>query len=165
MKWSKWLEEWGLNSLKLNIGFLELDFVPQVADKAAAWDLYVELLTRVATQYLDPDHGDESTALKSIFSLFELTRATMKHHGPDCSGFAHVAVVVLNQVVRPFTAKWHRLSIAGAFDDPVRCVEFRAELSELQADLRTYTAALGRMAGVEDPTVFGSPSTDKGLAM
>ncbi len=157
MKWSKWLEEWGMSSLKLNVAFLEMEWEPQTADRDAAWDMYVELVTRVATQYLDPEHGDELTALKSMYSLFDLTRTTLKEHGPDCSGFARIAVVVLNQVVRPFTAKWHRLSLEGTFEDPDRCAEFRAELSVLQARLREYTGALGQLAGVEHPAVFAPP--------
>ena len=59
---------------------------------------------------------------------------------------------MLNQVVRPFTAKWHRLSLSGAFKDAERCREFRAELSTLQQLLRCYTKALAAMAEVEDLT-------------
>jgi hypothetical protein len=61
---------------------------------------------------------------------------------------------VLNQIIRPFTAKWHCLSLAGAFEEPVRCREFRAELAQLQPKLRDYTRALAAMAEVEDLTVL-----------
>jgi hypothetical protein len=61
---------------------------------------------------------------------------------------------VLNQIIRPFTAKWHRLSLAGAFGDSGRCSEFRAELSNLQPLLRDYTRALAAMAAVEDLTAL-----------
>ena len=46
------LEKWGLAGLKINLGFLEGEFAPRDPDRAAAGDLYIELLTRVATQYL-----------------------------------------------------------------------------------------------------------------
>lgn len=36
-----------------------MDFAPQEVDKNAAWDLYVELLTRITTQPLLKEHGDE----------------------------------------------------------------------------------------------------------
>jgi len=151
MKLRDWLKRWGLSSLKINAGVLEMEWAPKDPDRQAAWELYVELLTRIATQDLAPDHGDEATALKSIYDLFALTRQTLKaHHG--CDEFAKVAVVVLNQVVRPFTAKWHKLSIAGAFAEPARCTEFRAELATLQETLRRYTKALADLAGVEDLT-------------
>ena len=60
--------------------------------------------------------------------------------------------MVLNQVIRPFTAKWHRLSLEGAFKDPAHCREFRAELGELQGKLRSYSGLLAEVAGVEDLT-------------
>ena len=80
------------------------------------------------------------------------TREIFKHHGRGCIEFTKIAVVVLNQVIRPFTAKWHKLSVANAFDDPANCEEFRNELTELQVKLRLYTRMLSDMAGVEDLT-------------
>ena len=66
--------------------------------------------------------------------------------------FTKIAVIVLNQKIRPFTAKWHRLSIADAFDDEVQRQSFRSELQSLQADLRVYTQMLADLAEVEDLT-------------
>lgn len=155
MKWMDWLEKWGMTSLNFNAGFLEMQWEPKDPDRKAAWELYVELLTRVATQSLAPEDGDEKTALDSVFSLFPLTRDTLKrHHG--CGEFAKIAIVVLNQVVRPFTARWHRLSLAGAFQESARCREFRAELVALQTRLRQYTQMLADMAGVENLTELES---------
>ncbi len=74
--------------------------------KEAAWDLYVELLTRITTQPLPDEDGVEQTALDSIYALFGITRETLKAHGRSCIQFAKIAIVVLEQVVRPFTAKW-----------------------------------------------------------
>ena len=61
---------------------------------------------------------------------------------------------MLNQIVRPFTAKWHRLSLAGAFQDAARCREFRQDLAALQPRLKSYTQALAGMADVEDLTAL-----------
>ncbi len=66
---------------------------------------------------------------------------------------------MLNQIVRPFTAKWHRLSLQGAFDDAARCAEFRAELEVLQTKLLEYTRMLGDLAGVEDLTKLEAACT------
>lgn len=63
MKWKDWLEKWGLSSLSINAGVAVLEWSPKDPDRKAAWDLYIELLTRVATQDLAPKHGDEKTAL------------------------------------------------------------------------------------------------------
>lgn len=152
MKWREWLDKWSMTGLKISTGFLNMEWKPQDHDRDAAWDLYVELLTRITTQYLAPEHGDEKIALDSIHALFSLTRETLKHRGRHCNEFAKIAIVVLNQVVRPFTAKWHKESLGGAFTDQDRCREFRQELRQLQEQLRQYTKMLADMAGVEDLT-------------
>lgn len=159
MKWSKWLEQWDMTSLKIKTPFLDMEWKPQDEDKAAAWELYIELLTRVTTQCLHIEHGNEKAALTSIYSIFGITRDVMKNNGRHCIEFTKIAVVVLNQVVRPFTAKWHGLSVKGAFDDPERCSEFRTELERLQSALRTYTQMLAEMADVEDLTELESDET------
>ena len=152
MKWSKWLENWDMTSLKIKAPFLEMEWNPSEPDKVAAWELYIELLTRITTQALGIKDGDEKTALDSIYSLFPTTRSIIKENGRDCIEFTKIAVLVLNQKVRPFTAKWHRISLGGGFDDPAVCAQFRTELQELQEVLRRYTAMLSEMAGVEDLT-------------
>lgn len=152
MNWNKWLEKWDMTSLKVKAPFLELEWKPQDEDKAAAWELYIELLTRVTTQSLAPEHGDEKTALASIHSIFTLSREVIKRNGRHCVEFAKIAIIVLNQVIRPFTAKWHGLSEQGAFDDDQKCLEFRNELRQLQSVLQRYTHMLAEMAGVEDLT-------------
>ncbi len=159
MKLKKWLENWDMTKLKITVPFLEAEWEVQEKDKDAAWELYVELLTRIATQPLPAQHGDEQTALESVHSLFGLTRVTIKNHGRDCMNFTKIAVVVLNQIVRPFTAKWHRLSVAGALKKPQKCKEFRKELAALQSDLRKYSKMLADMAGVEDLTELEERNT------
>lgn len=154
MKWRKWLENWEMTALKINVGFLDMEWNPKDEDKTAAWELYVELLTRITTQPLDITHGDEKTALDSIHSLFAITRQVLKNNTKNCTEFAKIAIVVLNQVIRPFTAKWHRLSLQGAFNDVNKCTEFRNELAILQIILQQYTKMLADMAGVEDLTTL-----------
>ena len=138
MKWKKWLKKWDMTSLKLKTPFLDMEWKPQEADKNASWDLYIELLTRITTQPLPKEHGDEQTALNSVFSLFAITRDVLKKHGRDAGEFSKIAIVVLNQIIRPFTAKWHKLSLAGAFKDDKLCAEFRNELEQLQQMLVIY---------------------------
>lgn len=152
MKWRKWLENWDMTSLKIKTPFLEMDWKPSEPDKDAAWDMYIELLTRITTQNLTKYEGDEKTALESIYSLFPTTRSVIKKNGKDCIEFTKIAVVVLNQIIRPFTAKWHRISIVNGFEKAKTCTQFRAELENLQKKLRVYTAMLAEMAGVEDLT-------------
>lgn len=152
MKWRKWLENWDMTSLKIKTPFLEMDWQPQDEDKAAAWEMYIELLTRIATQPLDSEHGDEKTALESVYSLFSITRQVLKNNTRHCIEFTKLAIVILNQIIRPFTAKWHRLSLQGDLDDPKEREQFRKELDSLQVTLRKYARMLADMAGVEDLT-------------
>ncbi len=152
MKWSRWLERWDMTSLKLKSPFLEMEWSPKQPDRDAAWELYVELLTRITTQPLRENDGDELTALNSVYSLFAITRSTIKSHGKECIEFTKLAVVVLNQIIRPFTAKWHKVSVDGGFDLEDTCQVFRKELRQLQEILRIYTRMLADMAEVEDLT-------------
>jgi hypothetical protein len=151
MQLRKLLEKWDLTSLRIKTPFLDMDWEPKDEDKNAAWELYVELITRVSTQRVLPDEGDEAAALQSIHNLFALTRETIKRHGRYSINFTRIAVVVLNQKVRPFTAKWHQRIVAGSLAEADRRA-FRAELADLQADLRNYTRLLADLADVEDLT-------------
>ena len=152
MNLSDFLDKWGMKSLKITPPFLQMEWTLKTADKNAAWALYIELLTRITTQPLPLDHGDEQTALDSVYSLFAITREVIKEQGADCINFAKIAIVVLNQVIRPFTAKWHRKSIAGDFDRESERNAFREELASLQAELRKYSRMLADIASVEDIT-------------
>ena len=152
MNLSNWLEKWGMSSLEITPTFLQMEWTIQAADKNAAWALYIELLTRITTRPLPVEHGDEKTALDSVYSLFAITREVIRENGPACINFTKIAIVVLNQVIRPFTAKWHRKSLAGDFEWESERVDFRNELAALQAELRKYSRMLADIAGVEDLT-------------
>lgn len=158
MKLGEWLDQWSLTGLKINAGFLDAEFKPNDVDADAAWELYIELLTRVTTQALPDEAGTEEAALASVHSLFKTTRDILKAPGRRHAGtFAKLAIVVLNQKVRPFTAKWHLRSTAGAFkpdsaDYVAERAEFRRDLRQLQQVLAHYSAALADVARVEDLT-------------
>lgn len=154
MKVKGLFENWGLTNIKLNVGFMEAEFEAKPDDQEAAWEMYVELITRTLTQELRDEDGDEKTALDSVHSLFPITREILKSKGRKCEAFTKIAVIVLNQIVRPFTAKWHKLEIEGAFDNPAKCKEFREELKQLQSKMRGYSAMLASIAGVEDITAL-----------
>lgn len=121
-------------------------------DAEAAWLMYVELLTRITTQPLTKNFGDEATALESIHNLFQITRDILKNYGRNAASFTKIAIIILNQKVRPFTSKWHKLSAEKAFDYPKKCEIFRKELELLRHDLISYTKILAEMANVEDLT-------------
>lgn len=142
--------KWELENIKLSIGFAEVEFSPTEDDQVAAWEMYVELLTRITTQPLDKESGDEETALANIYSIFPVTREILKSKGRKAKEFTKVAIIVLNQVIRPFTAKWHKKKIEGAFLEPNNCDLFREELKTLQSELKCYLHLLADMSNVED---------------
>lgn len=152
MNLSNLLQKTGMTSLRFTLPYLQMEWTPKDADKDAAWALYIELLTRITTQPLPVEHGDEKTALDSVYSLFAITRDIIKEQGPDCINFTKIAIVVLNQVIRPFTAKWHRKSLAGDFDRESERSVFREELASLQVELSKYARMLADIAEVEDLT-------------
>jgi hypothetical protein len=152
MKIQDLFEKWNLTGLKVKTPIMDLEWNPSDPDKDAAWDLYIELLTRITTQPLPDEDGVEQTALTSIYDLFGLTRQTLKEHGRSCIEFSRIAVIVLNQIVRPFTSRWHRRSEKDAFKSPEKRIEFRSELQALQIQLRNYTGLLAELANVEDLT-------------
>ena len=138
-----------VSSLKIVMPFIEMELDFSDNDKDAAWELCVELLTRVALQPLDKDKGDEKAALSSIYSLFETTRSIVKSHGRGAKQTSRIALIVLNKIIRPFTTKWHT-EIEGYENIPNKKEEFRAELLQLQRQLSEYARVLCEIAGVED---------------
>lgn len=71
MKIKDLFENWKLTGLKINAFFGEMEWKPSDPDKAAAWDLYIELLTRITTQPLPDEDGVEQTALASIHNQYQ----------------------------------------------------------------------------------------------
>ena len=152
MNWRDMLGNWGLKDLQINTGIVNATWEPQDEDRTAAWEMYVELLTRITTQPMAESDGDDKTALDSIYSLFPTTREILRRNGPGCIKFSQIAIVILNQKIRPFTAKWHRISLESGFHEPKVINQFREELKQLQIVLRNYSGLLSELADVEDLT-------------
>lgn len=119
---------------------------PDHPSAAPAHELYVELATRITTQRLHYRSGDEETAATSLHSLFKTTRDLMAKH-PKAYPFHAAALILLNDILRPYTARWHGWMtqdgdkvdrdgkpVLKMKDEWVRR-KFREELRELQPDL------------------------------
>ena len=152
MQLRAFFSQFQLEAIKLGPAGATVELSFNQSDRNAAWELYIEMLTRIATQPLPTEAGDEKTALESVYRLFGITREILRRHGPGTIEFSKVAIPVLNQVVRPFTAKWHKKSLEGALEQESQRAAFRSELQMLQRDLRKYNALLAHVAGVEDLT-------------
>ena len=149
MKLVDWLKKWNLDSLKLKLEFLEMELSFSDTEKDAAWELYIELITRITTQSLGDNQGDKVTALNSVFTVFGFTRECLKRHGRKCQNFAPIAITVLNQIIRPFTAKWHKVNLDNEGIPDKFDVEFRKDLLDTQTQLLHYTKLLGDIAEVK----------------
>ncbi|MDX3571232.1 TIR domain-containing protein [Streptomyces sp. ID05-47C] len=79
-------------------------------ERAAAFDLHVELVTRVGVQPLGPEDGSLREALTSLHSLFATTREVLHRvagETPPPRVLLRIAFVLTNEHLRPFLAKWH----------------------------------------------------------
>ena len=151
MDLKKMFDAFHLEKIQLGMsGIAKVEITFSNQDKEAAWDLYVEMMTRIVTQPLPDEAGVEQTALESVYSLFPMTRKILHDRGSRAIQFSKVAFLVLNQLVRPFTTKWHQAANNGAFGLNDKRAEFRKELRELQEDLHNYSNLLAEIAGVED---------------
>jgi hypothetical protein len=83
--------------------------------RKAAWEMYVELVTRISTLPLADDEGLLREALSSLHVIFGETRRILRDYGPEIArpqkknhySFGAIAVDVLNHWLRPFLATWH----------------------------------------------------------
>jgi hypothetical protein len=152
-------------SLPYGIGKLEL--IENPVERKCAWELYVELVTRVSVQSLAADHGSAREALSSLHSLFGSSRQILRSAGPEIAktgmhSVGGIALRVLNDGLRPFLSKWHvsladweskrpesvsKIDYESKWQD-AEC--FRADLRNLREELESFAVALGRIAGVRD---------------
>jgi hypothetical protein len=149
-----------LTSVKvaLNIPYLggvEGTWEPDETEQRAAWDMYVELVTRISVVELRPGEGLLHEALSSLYSLFETTRKILREYGPSIArpkggntlSFGYLAIAILNGVLRPILAKWHPLLLhyQGAKPDSISPVEYEwqwANNEQLLQELNTVRGVL-----------------------
>jgi hypothetical protein len=144
------------------------------AQVKAAWELYVEYATRIATQPLEVGAGSVREALNSLHALFGITREVLKNHGPGIAqgedSLGAIAIRLLNVGVRPFLVEWHtglsefedseilrqQQSIGAqhryVIDEGAwgGCEMFYGELECKRLGLLEYVRILGKLAGVEE---------------
>ncbi|MFG2876444.1 hypothetical protein ACGFYU_15890 [Streptomyces sp. NPDC048337] len=140
------------------------------SEREAAWELYVELATRVSVVELGEDEGLLREALSSLYTVFATTREILRRYGPAVAPrvppghltFGVLAVNVLNLSIRPLLSRWHPLLTAheatrGDHVDPVaherrwsRVGELRAEIESVRQVLLGLAQALNEVAGVGD---------------
>lgn len=157
MTLKNFFNQYQLNNIRLGPRWASFEVTFEEADKDAAWELYIEMLTRIVTQPLPSEIGDEKTALESVYSLFPTTRNILRRYGRKTIHFSKIAIPILNQVIRPFTAKWHKIYLSGSLKKPRERKEFRTELATLRQSMNNYNRMLAEIAEVEDLTDLEIP--------
>ena len=155
---------------KVNLGFLSIEGNWKIDEiqKNAAWEMYVELAIRIATAKLEKGEGLLREALNSLYSLFTTTRGILKKYGPSIAipsnpedtTFGHLAIGILNNVLRPTLAKWHPLLLDWEQRKPTEVSiteheinweyndELRIEINQMRIKLIEYANVLGEVSGV-----------------
>jgi len=139
-------------------GWLSVDFSPNEAEKRAAWSLFVDLATTIASQPFDLHRGSLRDAFSSLYRLIENTRLVLRDAGPvvAASGarFGGIAIMFVTEVVAPFLLRWHEPlrqfereieEGVNSFEHERRWPEFQVcvdELAELQQLVQVYMEAL-----------------------
>jgi len=143
---------------------------PNDAERLAAWELYVELITRVAVVPLPAGEGLLREALTSLYTLFAATRDILRRHGPDVAepkpdgqyNFGYLSVAMLNAAIRPVLARWHPLLDDWENTRPPersrveherqwpQADQLRADLDRTRATLASYASLLATACGVPD---------------
>ncbi|MFE6686047.1 hypothetical protein ACFVFQ_06155 [Streptomyces sp. NPDC057743] len=143
------------------VGEISGTWRPDDAERKAAWELYVELITRVSVVELGPAEGVLREALTSHYTLFTTTRDILRRYGPDVAPrsrqgqitFGSLAVTVLNTVVRPLLTRWHPTLAAHEAARPAGMAAQQYEQqweheAELRGELRASRQVLAELARV-----------------
>jgi hypothetical protein len=155
----------------LKLGVVEVggEWAPDESEERAAWEMYVELVTRISVAELKQGEGLLREALSSLYSLFPTTRDILRRYGPGIArgkdggtlSFGYIAVAVLNGALRPLLTRWHPL--LGAYEatrppnispaeheaDWDRAPELREEISRVRRILVDYSTLLAEVVGAQ----------------
>ncbi|MHA6761650.1 hypothetical protein [Streptacidiphilus sp. PAMC 29251] len=152
------------------VGEIAGEWEPDDAERRASWELYVELVTRIAVVPLKQGEGSLREAMTSMYSLFAITRDILRRYGPQVApieknnaiSFGSLAVAVLNDGLRPFLSRWHpRLSAWEASCPPGTAPvehehtwplgeDLRTEMENVRTTLVQTARYLGQVAGATD---------------
>jgi hypothetical protein len=141
---------------------------PNDAERRAAWELYVELVTRVAVVPLTG--GLLREALTSFYALFGIAREILRRYGPDVAApkrtgeynLGFLTVALLNFTVRPLLSRWHPELQAWEHTRPTDVTpmaheqawsghaELRQQIDSVREILASYASVLATACGIPD---------------
>lgn len=130
-------------------------------ERVAAFDLQIELTTRVGVQLLADGEGGLREALDSLYEVFDATRVILHRHGPEAGVVHTIALELLNGALRPFVSRWHselaeyeetRPHSVGRWAHErswAAADDLRSALAELSVPLRLAAVRLAAISGVD----------------
>jgi hypothetical protein len=154
--------------LDLKVFSVKGTWEPNDAERRAAWELYVELVTRISVVPLE--NGIAREALSSLYALFGQSREILRRYGPDIAkpkpdgqySFGFLTIAMLNFGLRPLLSYWHpELQTWEAQRDPTASVkthedswsrisQLRTDLDGARSVLSQYATLLATACGVPD---------------
>lgn len=177
-----------IRSVKVNlqlpyIGGIEGTWEPDDNEQRAAWELYVELITRISVVELKTDEGLLREALSSLYTLFGTTRSILRKYGPSVAhtkgnyqlSLGYLSIAILDTVIRPVLAKWHPLLLDYESTKAINISplqhekewehneELRQVLNNLRNKLIEYAELLADVADVPMLTINRSQGPHIGL--
>ncbi|WP_163504696.1 hypothetical protein [Fodinicola acaciae] len=138
---------------------------PIDVERQVAWELHVELATRIAVVPLAPDSGVLAEAVASLSDMAARCRESMRGHRPlpDTGSVNHQVEVaareLLVDVIDPFLVRWRAPLLAWRSRKPDgvgdadherswdQATEMRADLQRLTTRLRPVAERLAELAG------------------
>jgi hypothetical protein len=159
-------EDWQVTEIEIETLGQKWKLANGGAQRRVAWSLFVEIVTRIATQPMTETEGDDGIALKSLYDLFQSTRKSITEmeptqvlpsRKPSFDTVETYALAMLNQDLRPFLSKWHPIWDPWRKANPdTACsnwdhhTAFRADLKVLQIKIRGRAEGLGKIARVSE---------------
>ncbi|MEO6036464.1 MAG: hypothetical protein ABIQ35_14525, partial [Verrucomicrobiota bacterium] len=129
-------------------------------DREPATQVRVELATRITTQHIHYRSGNEEAAAESVAKLFPIVRELLVVHW-QAKAFEWVALRLLNETIRPYTARWHGWIVEKNFSSEQTRRVFRSELQNLQKELEIYLHAFASLEQGNTPDLRTEESNRK----
>ncbi len=151
--------------LPWGLGRVAGTWLPDEAERGAAWEMYVELVTRASVARIPEGEGLLREVLSSLYTLFESTREILRRYGPAVArpregsavSFGHLAVAILNGALRPLLTEWHPRLLAHEDARPgdaspvdwerswVDREDLTRQIEEVRSVLEVYAGILGEV--------------------
>lgn len=174
-------DEWRVTEVEVTTLGQKVKLANSGSQRRVAWALFVDTTTRIATQPMSDEEGDDGIILKSLYDLFQVSRKSIMEMEPtrmlpsrrkNLETVETYVLAMLNQNLRPFLSKWHPVWDSWQKSNPgtpssswAQHKEFRKDLKALQPEIRERAIGLGEIAGVpmigQLMNLPASPADDK----